>query len=113
VIEAHGVEFLEIAGRYGLIFPLSLPDPGAACIRAARDVLMLSRDDFATLAGIGVRALAKIESGSPDSVVDNITACLRVIKKSRVDLFELDGRQIIMLPPARQHVRLQNTDAPK
>lgn len=102
VLEARGVEFLEIAGRLGVILPRTVPDPGAATIRAARALLLLTRNDLAARAGINFRTLAKIESADPAVRTAGIRACLKVIGRLGVDLFELDGRQVVMLPPAHQ-----------
>ncbi|MDV3253688.1 helix-turn-helix domain-containing protein [Devosia sp. BK] len=95
-LERHGVEFLEISGRLGVILPPKT-SRGSQML-AARVGMTLDQRKFGRLAGIDRQTVGNVEKDSDSIAVDTIALCLKVLSDLDVVLLDLDARPAVLFP---------------
>jgi hypothetical protein len=104
-LEEKGVEFLEIGGRLGVVYPgRQLQDRGAR-LRAIRETLAVDRFLIATLVKFGERSILNAENGDPGRRGGNIAALEGLYQELGFDLFDLDDRPALLLPNSEDFKR--------
>lgn len=109
-LEDGGVEFWEIGGNSGIFFPSNEPVPFAAFCRAARGVLVASREAMASITTLSPQTVNVLEDGAGSKRSARIF--LSKVEAMGINYFDVEGRQGLLLPSAATLEELMSKFAP-
>ena len=95
-LEAEGIEFWEVGGNSGIFFPTDEPAPFAAFCRAARAVLMATRESMSAVAQLAPQTINVLEDGQGSE--RSIRAFLKCVEAVGISYADLETRQGLILP---------------